>query len=396
MEDHAIDGPDRQALTGRYHHDAIGTIVVSEEGENLVGRIPGVPDGFEIPMTPLETYTWKLHRGFLEGLPVQFDPPDGGSSPAFTLMGQTFRRLAPDEQPHSPLRTLPPLADDPQRDASFERLYQQALASGPAARIDYDLPYPRHEFLRYLAQAYQPIFHGSTKTDITRFEPRRRSVELYDETGRGNLAAVYGTHIPVWSMFFAVIDRNKGRGVINNGVFLLENAAGETLEVYQFAVSADLLAADPWAPGMLYILPAETFERLQAPHGQPLNEWASRQPVVPFASLPVQPEDFPFLQQVGGYRDPVLERLDGLSDRLNGHVRQARLAEDSVELTLDWDAELPDLLESYFEIMGRVFPQVRLSYERSQPGSDVLLEVRGPEAYMQTLEDRLQERGLLS
>ena len=34
-------------------------------------------------------------------------------------------------------------------------------------------------------------------------------MEMMDETGRGNIAGVYGTHNGLWSMFFAIIDREN-------------------------------------------------------------------------------------------------------------------------------------------------------------------------------------------
>lgn len=385
--------PQVQAQLGRYHRPAIGTIEIILHQQGLAGRIAGLPDGFEIPMRRVGPETYLMQGGFFQGIEVQFAPVQKGSSPSFTLLGQSFQRLGEGEQPHSPLQALAPMPADPQRDAAFEDLYRQTLAVGPGVEIAYQLPYPKHEFVRYLAAAYQPIFHGSNKHDISRFEPRRNSVELYDETGRGNLAAVYGTHYPVWSMFFAVIDRSKGRGAINNGVFRLENAAGETLDVYQFAVTEALLAADPWVEGMLYILPADTFVRMQAPHGQLLNEWASREPVTPLARLRVAPHDFPFLEQVGSYRDPLLERLEAVNDRLDERLQQAELIEGAVRMQLGDGEDLAELLEEYTTIVGQIFPQVRLTITPAQPGAPVWLELRGPEAVLHTLEKRLQDLG---
>ena len=65
--------------------------------------------------------------------------------------------------------------------------------------------------------------------EIDEFQPARKSMELYDETGRGNLQAVYGTHDGLWAMFFAIIDRPNLQGSIRNGVTYFKNQAGEVV-----------------------------------------------------------------------------------------------------------------------------------------------------------------------
>ena len=152
--------------------------------------------------------------------------------------------------------------------------------------------------MRYLSSQDEVIFHGSNNPNIDTFAPVRKSYELIDETGRGNLQAVYGTHDGLWPMFFAVFDRSMQIGSIRNGVLHFENSQGHTLAVYQFSVNQELLPQNPWCDGMVYLLPREKFNRLELTAGVPSNEWASEAPVRPLARLPVKPEDFPFLNRV--------------------------------------------------------------------------------------------------
>jgi hypothetical protein len=70
---------------------------------------------------------------------------------------------------------------------------------------------------------------------------------------------------------------------------------------------AQALKQQPWRPGTVYLLPAGTFElqprmRVGDVLVQPA-QWASPLPVTPVAKLAVQPEDFPFLDQIRGHDD---------------------------------------------------------------------------------------------
>jgi hypothetical protein len=85
--------------------------------------------------------------------------------------------------------------------------------------------------------------------------------------------------------------------------------AGERLGEphYYFSISAQALKQQPWRPGTVYLLPAGSFElqprvRVGDVSVQPA-QWASPVPVAPVAKLAVQPEDFPFLDQIRGHDD---------------------------------------------------------------------------------------------
>ena len=136
--------------------------------------------------------------------------------------------------------------------------------------------------------------------DLDTFLPRRNSVEIMDQGGTGNRAAVYGTPFGLWAMWFAVIDRAKLKGSIRNGAMSWHDRAGRPTTLYRFSVHKDYVGGDIWRTGTLYLLPKEDFEPIPFyPGGPASNEWASTTEVRPLARLTIDPGDFPFLDQVG-------------------------------------------------------------------------------------------------
>ncbi|MCA9973064.1 MAG: hypothetical protein KC425_22755, partial [Anaerolineales bacterium] len=287
----------------------------------------------------------------------------------------------------------PPLRLDEAKQAAFATLWQAVKAAGDGRYIDYTLPYPKHEFLRYVDQLDEVIFHGSNNADIAEFRPVRTSYELRDSTGRGNLQAVYGTHDGIWAMFFAIIDRQRLVGSINNGVMYFENAAGETLAMYNFSVSEQSLAERPWCAGTMYLLPRDTFVRLELGNGVPANEWASETAVRPLARLALQPEDFPFLTDIRGHDDGQLIRFNELSRVvLAAATGAAEPQPDVFRLTLDWRAELGPALLEYVALLREFVPTVRLALQFEPENGPVRLEIGGPPAFAQVLRGRLGEK----
>jgi hypothetical protein len=65
-----------------------------------------------------------------------------------------------------PPRPAPVLALDSQKIESFEFLLLEARRLGPAAFIDYTVPYPKHEFLRYIVEQKQILLHGSNYPNV--------------------------------------------------------------------------------------------------------------------------------------------------------------------------------------------------------------------------------------
>ena len=190
---------------------------------------------------------------------------------------------------------------------AFDELLAAALRTGGCPTIPFTLPWPKWQFLCYLADHHGIALHGSGDPDITLFEPRQ-SMDLHEF---GNQKAVYAASDGLWAMFFAIVDRQRVGSITNGCIRLADPAGGLHGPYYIFSVSQSALPARPWRTGTVYLLPRETFTA-QAPMAFGPNEvriaqLASFVPVRPVAKLTVTPEDFPFLMQIRGHDDRRLQ-----------------------------------------------------------------------------------------
>jgi hypothetical protein len=174
------------------------------------------------------------------------------------------------------LLPAPPLALNDADVAAFEA----RLAAG--GRID-GLAGRKADFLRYCAERRGLMIHGSNHAELEVLRPIRWSG---DSNAWGNVSAVYADPDGLRPMYFAIVDRQS--------TWFLDNGVRDFPEgrYYHVAIDAESLRARPWRVGMVYVLPPDSFE---LSHGQ---EWVSRAPVRPLASVPVEPRDFPFLDRI--------------------------------------------------------------------------------------------------
>ena len=91
----------------------------------------------------------------------------------------------------------PPMATDRETLAAFDALFEEALAGGPGAALDYRLAAPRWQFLCHIADTRPVLLHGSGNPSITRFEPRQPD----DSTEFGNQRDVYSSVVVFLSFF---------------------------------------------------------------------------------------------------------------------------------------------------------------------------------------------------
>jgi hypothetical protein len=156
-----------------------------------------------------------------------------------------------------------------------------------------ELPRPRLDFLRWLGEARGVVFHGSQRNDLVELSTERRS---RDATACGDQQAVYASSDPVWAIYFAVLRRDNGwRGTRNGSL----GVGGRRF--YFFVHNRGSQSPERFGSGSLYILPSDTFLAEQG-----LIDTAhlvSHLPVRPLARVDVTPEDFPFRNRIGYYRD---------------------------------------------------------------------------------------------
>ena len=193
--------------------------------------------------------------------------------------------------------------------ASFEHLYEAQVTPATGAFIDYTLSVPKWQFLNYLTDHKEILLHGSRDPDIGAFEPRQAT----DAYAFGNQRAVYAASDGLWALYYALINTHKHKGISRlNACFRCERSGGLGEPYYFFSLNFEVLADEPWRPGVVYLLPRETF--VQEPpkvwRGTMTRsaQWASPVAVGPLAKLRVEPEDFPFLSEVRGHDKEAVAR----------------------------------------------------------------------------------------
>lgn len=202
----------------------------------------------------------------------------------------------------------PELCRDPGTVAAFDRLLDQALAVGPERPIDYRLGVPKWQFLTHAAERANLVMHGSGDPGIGLFEPRQPS----DSNEFGNQCAVFAAVDGIWPIYYAILDRDRYPILSCNACARVCPDTGEPSDPYYFfSITDSALRQRPWRTGTVYLLPADSFE-IQPPLTAgdvriQVAQAASLAPVKPLAKLAVGPDDFPYLEQIRGHDDQLIQ-----------------------------------------------------------------------------------------
>jgi hypothetical protein len=185
-----------------------------------------------------------------------------------------------------------------EKQSAFDRLLDSALAQSPNCLIDYQLPYPKVDFLNYVCDWRGYVAHGSTQQGFTTLQPVRLT---QDSSEFGNRRQIFCSPDGTWALWFAVLDKSKIH-VTENGCVRLGHGPGR-IKYYHFDLPAENMQDPPFTDGMVYIANAADF-----PEHRPyplldwfdaeIEEWGSTSPVIPLAKLPVKPLDFPYRDKV--------------------------------------------------------------------------------------------------
>ena len=199
-----------------------------------------------------------------------------------------------------PPTPAPVLSLDSQKIESFEYLFLEARRLGPAAFIDYNVPYPKHEFLRYLVDQKQILLHGSNYPDVKVLLPMRFTT---DARAAMNRESVFASADGILPMFFAILKRKNYVGTMSVGAYQLTDATGLATTHYFFSINEEMLKLWPFRHGTIYLLPKDTFKPAADGQGVILEEWISREPVQVLAKFSISPEDFPLLDAIWGHNE---------------------------------------------------------------------------------------------
>ena len=214
--------------------------------------------------------------------------------PLFYLIYWVNRRR---EGGNSPIRRVIRPVGEEQRSA-FDGLFDSAVARGPNALIDYDLPYSKSDFLNYLCDWRGYVMHGSPLHDLDVLAPVRKS---RDNNEFGNRQQIFGSPDAMWAMWFAILDKSK-YNLTDNGCVRV-GLGPQRMKYYHFALPKSNRDNNPFTEGTMYITCAEDFpdkrpypllDRFNAE----IEEWGSTDPITPLARIKVTPEDFPYLDRV--------------------------------------------------------------------------------------------------
>lgn len=383
-------------LTGTYLL-GLEPIYVFEHDGDLVMTFPGVPAPFAARVIP-EGDHFRLEGGQLDGSELIF--AEGYPSPGGTLGNVIeFRRASEPldafKAPGGRGLLPPPFNPSTAERHTYERLLHDVRTNLDGGLLEWNLAWPKWRFIEWLTQQEAVIFHGSPKSDIESFLPVRHSVEIMDQGGTGNLAAIYGTPFGLWAMWFAVIDRDRLKGSIQNGVMRWTDRQGQALDLYHFSVHHEYVGGGIWREGTLYLLPRESFRPIPFfPGGPDSNEWASPSELRPLKRITIRPQDFPFLHQVGGHDDSELLETEHIGEVVMSKVTRARRIAGGLEVALAWDDELSAVMDDYVKTGRKFTPDVEREVIVSGPGQ-ATMRVTGPPGFLQSFETSLKRLGVV-
>lgn len=371
-------------LIGDWSISGLEVSVVALGGGPAI-RYPEAPNGFDSPLEAIDDATYVVRGGPFSGAEIGFSiDGDRLTGTVGGLIPMTRLDRSAEAAPGSGLRA--PVLDVTSEDGErFRRLWREIDADRDGGSIDDRLTGSPRAFVQWLMRQDAVVFHGSNLDDIDEFVPERRSMELRDSGGRGNLGAVYGTHDGLWAMFFAIVDRSRLKGSMRNGLNRYESTDGaRSIDLYHFSLDRRMVELEPYSPGTLYFLPRDRFQRIPFYPGGPLsNEWACHERVRPLARVTVEPSDFPFT--IGSHDDGDLLVLGELGDRVYDGVFEAARTEDGYEIVTSAD---PDLVRRFIELSTEFYPDVIRVPEFTETG--VRISMTGPPAFLHGIGRRLR------
>ncbi len=135
----------------------------------------------------------------------------------------------------------PTWAPNEERKRAFDALFLKAFSLGLDEPIDYTLPYPRHEFLRYLVTQQDVVLFGSNSPSITVLEPRAQN----DSSGQ-RLRGVFASGDGIWPIFNAILDQELYQGSVRSAAFVVKITRAQERRYYYFSLNEKLHLLKPW------------------------------------------------------------------------------------------------------------------------------------------------------
>ena len=215
------------------------------------------------------------------------------AQPLFELFYRINRRASP----VPPIRRAVRSISGDERSA-FDGLLDSTMTLGPNNLIDYQLAYPKVDFLNYLCDWRGYVAHGSVLRDLNVLQPIRLTK---DSSEFGNRKQIFSSPDAIWAIWFAILDKSKCH-LTENGCVRVGKGQ-KRVKYYHFDLPAVCKSDSPFTEGMIYLANAGEFPYR---HHYPMlswfdaevEEWGSANPVAPLARVAVTPQDFPYLDLV--------------------------------------------------------------------------------------------------
>ncbi|MFS0862831.1 hypothetical protein [Fredinandcohnia sp. 179-A 10B2 NHS] len=181
----------------------------------------------------------------------------------------------------------------------YNEIFYESIIHGKGGLVPYKSTYPKYMFLHYLIENKEILVHGTNNPAIDSFEPREQT--LFN--GK-KVKAVFASTDAIWSMFFAVINRQEYNGSLRNICLTTKTKRG-IRRYYYFSLNADF-KGERWTNGYIYLMPKQPFKQ-----GGIKDEWICEDNVKPLAKIAVSPEDFIFSKDVRSHKesDPHLKTM---------------------------------------------------------------------------------------
>jgi len=280
----------------------------------------------------------------------------------------------------------PALTLDSEKIEAFEGLFLEARRLGSASFIDYNIPYPKHEFLRYLVDRKQILLHGSNYPDVKVLLPMRFTIDVREAmNGQTVFAAADG----ILPMFFAILDRKKYVGTMSNGSYQLPDATGLVTSHYFFSISEEMLKLWPFRCGTIYLLPKDKFKPAAEGQDVLLDEWISRKPVQVLAKLSISPEDFPLLDTVWGHNESELAWLGENIKICLGAVEEINDLQSGYCLRFPGGDEWATRLAELSRLQQKFCPFLIFELIRGSSNGPIYLQATGPDGAKQAIRSLL-------
>jgi hypothetical protein len=280
----------------------------------------------------------------------------------------------------------PVLTLDSQKIEAFEHLFREAHRLGPAAFIDYNIPYPKHEFLRYLVDRKQILLHGSNFPDMKVLLPMRFTT---DARAAMNNQSIFASADGIFPLFFAVLDRENYVGSMSNGAYRLADANGSATTYYFFSINKEMLKSWPFRSGTIYVLPRDKFRPAVDGQGVVLEEWISQEPVEVLARLAISPEDFPLLNAVWGHNEIEVAWLSETIKICLGAVEEVNELPSGYRFRFpggdEWAARLAELCRQ----QQKFCPLLDFKLMRGSSTGPIYLNATGPDGARQIIRSML-------